>query len=104
MTYSEKRMALTRLALRIPKARYIEEPLNVEEFTYKDIVLTIGGPTCFIRFKFTGRVCDEDNLIGVSLHTNEIDYGSPETTMEVYDYVGNDMLDMFHTYEDYLMD
>ena len=80
-----------------------EAVLGVDTETSKIVWLTVGGPTTYLEFKFSGKECSDDTFKQASLHTSAIEY-EKNLGMDTYEYSTPDGENLYYAYEPYIAD
>ena len=77
--------------------------LGVDTETSKIVWLTVGGPTTYLEFKFSGKECCDDTFKCAYLHTTAIEYENNLGT-DTYEYSTPDGENLYYAYEPYIAD
>ena len=77
--------------------------LGVDTEVSKIVWLTVGGPTTYLEFVFSGKECNDDSFKRVALHTNAVEYEN-NLGMDTYEYSTPDGENLYYAYEPYISD
>ena len=77
--------------------------LGVDTETSKIVWLTVGGPTTYLEFKFSGTKCNFETFKRSYLHTTAIEYESTNNT-DTYEFSTPDGENLYNAYQPWIED